>query len=79
MPTTPPAAPLQLAAIERITDPIERIKASTEYLAQLAARQREAILVRDRTIVSVTDMGPAQLAKATGVSVSTIKAARRPR
>lgn len=67
-----------LDTVRKLTDPRERLVAVIEYMDALEAKRTQAMVVRNRTIREV-DMGPAEIARLTGLSVSTVKNVRMPR
>jgi hypothetical protein len=72
-------APGTLDEVRAIRDPESRLRAVVAYLAKLEDRKREALQVRDAAIRAVK-AGPTEVARMTGLSVSTVKLARsRPR
>jgi hypothetical protein len=65
-------------AVKGVEDPSDRAAAAAEYLRLLHDRERTAIHVRDEAIRASRLPAP-ELARRTGVSVGTIKVARRGR
>ena len=68
--------PSTLDAVRSIKDPAERAAAAVLYLARLHDREAEALAVRNAALAAAPLNAPA-LAAAVGVSVATVKAARR--
>lgn len=77
---TPPflAAIRTLEDVRSYTDPTERAEAATVYLARLHEKEQEALAIRNEAL-RVAPYSAPQLAARTGVSVATVKAARRSR
>jgi hypothetical protein len=65
-------------ALQGVEDPTERVVAAAAYLRRLHGFEGEAIRVRDEAIRSSPVPGPA-LAERAGISLGTVKAARRRR
>jgi len=66
-----------LDELRRITDPEKRIAATTAYIEYAEQKVREARLLRDDDIRAlVKKHGPAEAARRSGMSLSTVKMIR---
>jgi hypothetical protein len=67
--------PRNLAELRAITTPEEIVAAATAYIAQRKQAITEALHIRDAAIrVLANQVGPAEAARRTGLSLSYIKA-----
>lgn len=65
-------------AVREVADPTARVSAASEYLSRLREREAEALKLRDDAIRASRASAP-ELARLSGLSVATIKVARRGR
>ncbi|HTF54199.1 MAG TPA: hypothetical protein VK735_42705 [Pseudonocardia sp.] len=69
-----------LAALRSMHPGVERIRAIGDYIKQGEEQLREARKLRNADVRAlVGDLGPAQVAKASGLSLSSIKSITRSR
>jgi len=71
--------PMRLAALRSMPSGMERVRSLGDYIKQGEEQLREARKLRNadvRTLVG--DLGPAQVAKESGLSLSSIKSIMRP-
>jgi hypothetical protein len=67
-----------LADLLKVTDPLAMVEAARAYIQQREEAIAEALEVRDRGIRKLADRyGPAETAKMTRYSLSTVKTARK--
>lgn len=75
--TAPTAAPRNLAELRTITDPGERARAATAYVAAREQAIADARKVRDAAILELCDTeGIAAAARLAGVSDTTVRGIR---
>lgn len=72
-------APGSLEAVEAAPAGIERYRAAVEYIERVESHGRKGRAVRDVELRELCKLyGPTKVAKMTGASLGTVKAANRP-
>ncbi len=70
--------PKTLDELKAITDPLHRAAGAVAYIDRLSRFRADAISIRDHALRETT-AGPTEAARIAGVSISTVKLARRAR